>query len=62
MTRGFATVVAWFAFLLVADTTFERSNVKLVDNGYENLVVAIAETVPDTQSAKATANIKVGDN
>ena len=62
MSRGFANVVAWLMFLLVSDTTFARSSLKLVKNGYENLVVAIAETVPDTQSAKAIANIKVGDN
>ncbi|KAK2175750.1 hypothetical protein NP493_711g03078 [Ridgeia piscesae] len=58
MSRAFATVIAWLTFLLVADATFQRSSVNLVKNGYENLVVAIAETVPDMQSAKAIANIK----
>ena len=63
MYRSFAAVVAWFTFALVADTTLassSRSKVKLVNNGYEDLVVAIAETVPDSQSTTAIARIKVG--
>ncbi|KAI0208410.1 Calcium-activated chloride channel regulator 1 [Lamellibrachia satsuma] len=61
MSRIFAAVVAWFTFVLVADTTLAsspRSKVKLVNNGYEDLVVAIAESVPDSQSTTAIARIK----
>ena len=62
MSRGFAAVVTWFAFVLVADTTLassSQSKVKLVNNGYKDLVVAIAESVPDSQSTTAIARIKV---
>lgn len=59
MSHGFAT--AWFTFALVADTfaSSTRSSVRLVNNGYEGLLVAIAETVPDSQSATAVERIKV---
>ena len=63
MPRGFSAVAACCVLLYLADTALANAlSVKLVNNGYENLVVAIAETVPDSQSATAIARIKVGDN
>ena len=42
----------------LADST--RANIKLVNNGYEDILIAIAETVPVSKSDTVLRRLKVG--
>ena len=65
---GMARVVvviatALLTIFLLSDTSVAattRATIRLVNNGYEGLLVAIAETVPADQSSKVITRIKVG--
>ena len=53
---------AVLTLLLVGDAQLEstrRSNITLVDNGYEGILIAIGESVPESDSAKVLSQIEV---
>jgi len=55
-------VVVCLAVFLAVDTSLaytERNTIKLVNNGYEDILVAIGESVPESDSAKIIRQIKV---
>ncbi|KAK2163941.1 hypothetical protein NP493_1441g00005 [Ridgeia piscesae] len=52
---------ALLTIFLLSDTSVAattRATIRLVNNGYEGLLVAIAETVPADQSSKVITRIK----
>lgn len=54
--------VAVLTLLLVDEAQLEstrRSNITLVDNGYEGILIAIGESVPESDSAKVLSQIEV---
>ena len=63
MSRVAVAVVAALAFMSVVHSSLAgttRANIKLVNNGYEGIVIAVAETVPASKSETMINRIKVG--
>ena len=59
-----AVVFAFLVVFLVADLTLAdqqiRNEIKLIENGYEDVLIAIGEAVPLSESDKIISRIKVG--
>ena len=63
MSSVATTVAVLLAVLLVADLSLayiKRNEIKLVNNGYEGILIAIGESVPVSKSAEIIQRIKVG--
>ncbi|KAI0230410.1 Calcium-activated chloride channel regulator 1, partial [Lamellibrachia satsuma] len=61
MPRVAVAAVAALAFMSVVHSSLAgttRANIKLVNNGYEGILIAIAETVPVSKSKHITDRIK----
>ena len=63
MSRLTIAVVTVVVFMSVVDRSLAvstRANIRLVNNGYEGILVAIAETVPVSKSGPILRRLKVG--
>ena len=63
MSRVAIGVVTVVVFMCVVDRSHAvstRANIRLVNNGYEGILVAIAETVPVSESDTILRRLKVG--
>ena len=63
MPRVAVAVVAALAFMSLVHSSLAgttRANIKLVNNGYESILIAVAETVPVSESDSIIRRIKVG--
>jgi len=63
MSRLTIAVVTVVVFMCVVDRSLAvstRANIKLVNNGYEGILIAIAETVPVSESGLILRRLKVG--
>ena len=63
MSRLAIAVVTVVVFMSVVDRSIAvstRANIRLVNNGYEGILIAIAETVPVSESGTILRRLKVG--
>ena len=63
MSRVAIAVVTFVVFMSVVDQSLAvstRANIRLVNNGYEDILIAIAETVPVSESGTILRRLKVG--